>query len=670
MKTFWFSDIEPFLPSDNNAAGFDKYIRNFEINARAAKITNQQALKDNLLGRGGKFLQETYFLLPDSVEKPEEVEQNQKGTAYDDCVKLLKVYFKKQTSKTYEKYLLRQIKQGSGEEFQDFLKRIRTQVQTCDFKDQARIDEEILDQIVFGTSSEKLRAELLKDDVTLSVAIAKARQFEGVASQLKAFQATDSGIYRIKSDRSNVKSQVGKCYDCGYAGHFRGNPSCPAKNQICKGCGMNGHFIARCPTKNKRGREDDRSHQRSVKRIRYVQTEDDQDRNYVFMLRNDKSGDKEPKVQILVNGIQVTAIIDSGCPVTIVNGATYGYLIGKGLIENDYKRGCDISFYGYETNRPAIEITGSVKVNLQYEDQEVSERIYIAPYGRENLLGKQTAEILKLLQVGPNVLNVNVTKEFPKIKNCLVNVTINRDIAPTVVKYRRLPLEVEDKIHDEVHKLLDLGIIEPVPTDEITWVSRMIPIQKTPGEYRLVVDMRLPNLAVSPEYYPQPSVEEVLMLPSVRKLSKIDLQKGFHLCELDPKCRDITGFATKEGVFRYKRLMFGLKSAPELFNKEIDKIFMNHKGIRKYCDDFLVYGATEREHDENLEAVLRTIEESNLKINQDKSVFNVTKLKFLGHVVTTKGILPDPDKVKDIRSFREPKNKEEAQSLLGKRYKF
>lgn len=171
-----------------------------------------------------------------------------------------------------------------------------------------------------------------------------------------------------------------------------------------------------------------------------------------------------------------------------------------------------------------------------------------------------------------------------------MKVSLHKSIIPKVVPYRRMPLLIEDKIHEEVPRLRDLDIIEKVPTDEITWVSRMIAIAKDDGTYRLVIDMREPNRAVRREYYPQPTVEETLLLPKITKLSKIDLKTGFYLCELAPECRHITGFATKDGVFRFKRLMFGLKSAPKLFNKEIDKIFANHRGIRKYCGDFLIFG--------------------------------------------------------------------------------
>lgn len=451
------------------------------------------------------------------------------------------------------------------------------------------------------------------------------------------------------------------------------DPVCPARNKECHGCGAKGHFKIKCPKTNKRQLPD--KTEPPPKKVRMIDVSvDDSDNknevkpNFMFMVQpkhSSATGEREAKVSVKINGIKITAVIDSGCPVTIVNANTYAYLIGNGLQERGFTKGCSVPFLGYETNRPAIEISGSVMVEVTYEDVSVNERIYVAPYGRENLLGKLTAEALGVLIVGPNVYNVAKLKPFPKMKNCSVKISIDRSVSPKIVPYRRMPLAIEDKIHEEIHRLEELDIIEKVPTDEITWVSRMIAITKGDGTYRLVVDMREPNRAVRREYYPQPTIEETLLLPKVAKLSKIDLKKGFHLCELHPTCRHITGFATKDGVYRFKRLMFGLKSAPELFNREIDKILANHRGLRKYCDDFLVFGVDQADHDKNLQAVLKTIKEKGLEINEEKSIYDVTECAFLGHIVSTKGVFPDPGKVKAIKSMRAPQNKEELQTLLG-----
>lgn len=175
-------------------------MRSFEIFARAAGLKGQQSLKDHFLSKGGKQLQDIYFLLPEAVEQPN---LNRDATPYDDCVSLLKKYFKKKTSRMYEKYVLRQIRQGQTEDFQSFLKRIREQVNNCEFDTQARVDEEILDQIVVGTVLDNLRADLLKTELSLSQAIEKAIMMEGVTAQMKVFGETGLNVHKIEQSDAN-----------------------------------------------------------------------------------------------------------------------------------------------------------------------------------------------------------------------------------------------------------------------------------------------------------------------------------------------------------------------------------------------------------------------------------------------------------------------------------
>lgn len=268
--------------------------------------------------------------------------------------------------------MLRQIVQASDENFQAFLMRIREQANNCGFRKQSRLDEEVLDQIVFGTNSETLRAELLKSEISLKEAIDKAKKIEGVSSQMKVFTASRkdyrANVNRVGGFNARQNDVQKRCYNCGYYGH----------------------------------------------------------------------------------------------------------------------------------------VTGSTSVEIRNGEAKSKERIYIAPFGRENLLGKQSAEKLGLLQVGPCVREIRAVGEFPKIKNCLVKVTIDRNKTPVVVTYRRLPLVVEDNVLSEF-KLMDMVVIEKVHSEKITWIPQLLAIRKEYGEYRIVVDMIMPNTAVSREYYPQPT---------------------------------------------------------------------------------------------------------------------------------------------------------------------
>lgn len=120
------------------------------------------------------------------------------------------------------------------------------------------------------------------------------------------------------------------------------------------------------------------------------------------------------------------------------------------------------------------------------------------------------------------------------------------------------------KVDDKIRELELLHIIEcvGVPT---TWVSPLDAVPKPNGEVRVCADMRQANEAVLRKRHPIPTVEETLQaLHEAAVFSKLDLRWGYHQSELNPESQVITTSAsTHQGLWRYKRLMFGISSAPE-----------------------------------------------------------------------------------------------------------
>lgn len=221
------------------------------------------------------------------------------------------------------------------------------------------------------------------------------------------------------------------------------------------------------------------------------------------------------------------------------------------------------------------------------------------------------------------------------------------------------------KIKQVIQELLDKGIIER-SDGPLTWVSPLVPVRKNDGKIRLCVDMREANRAVQKENYPMPNIDAAIAsIHKVSKLSKIDLESAYYHFELDPQSRDITTFASRSGVYRFKRLMFGIKSAPELFQRAMENLFRGIKGLVVFMDDFLIHGETDEEHDQTLQEVMKRLNDLNLKINEQKSLFGVDKVTFLGHVMSTDGVRPTDDKIQAILDLRPPKTPTELKSLMG-----
>ena len=144
--------------------------------------------------------------------------------------------------------------------------------------------------------------------------------------------------------------------------------------------------------------------------------------------------------------------------------------------------------------------------------------------------------------------------------------------------------------------------------------------------------MRQANTAIVRERHPIPTVDELLLdMSKSNVFSKLDLKWGFHQLLLSEDSRDITTFVTHVGLFRYKRLLFGVSSAPEIYQNEIRKVVQGIPGVANMSDDMVVHGPNKAEHDKRLEQVFRRLEATGLTLNRSKCVFGVSEIDFLGH---------------------------------------
>ena len=147
--------------------------------------------------------------------------------------------------------------------------------------------------------------------------------------------------------------------------------------------------------------------------------------------------------------------------------------------------------------------------------------------------------------------------------------------------------------------------------------------------------------------------------------SKLDLKWGYHQLELHPDSRSSTTFTTHCGLYRYKRLMFRICSALEVYQHVIQQTLQGCECVANISDDIIVHGSSTEEHNKRLQQVLEKLKEKNLTLNAEKCKFHVTQLVFVGLALTHKGIEPTEDKVPAIVDAREPQNASEVRSFLG-----
>jgi hypothetical protein len=95
--------------------------------------------------------------------------------------------------------------------------------------------------------------------------------------------------------------------------------------------------------------------------------------------------------------------------------------------------------------------------------------------------------------------------------------------------------------------------------------------------------------------------------------SKLDASKGFYHLQLDEKSIRLCTVATPFGRYSYRRMPFGVCSAPEIFHAKIQQLFECEEGIEVFMDDIIIWGKNKEEHDARLSRALEIVQKAGIK---------------------------------------------------------
>jgi hypothetical protein len=245
-----------------------------------------------------------------------------------------------------------------------------------------------------------------------------------------------------------------------------------------------------------------------------------------------------------------------------------------------------------------------------------------------------------------------------------------KDDIPVYTKSYRYPYCLKEEVQSQIRDLLQQGIIRPSnsPWSSPIWVVPKKLDSSGKKKWRLVVDYRKLNDKTIDDKYPIPNITEVLdKLGRCNYFTTLDLASGFHQIEVHPKDVSKTAFTVEHGKYEFLKMPFGLKNAPSTFQRVMDNVLRDLIGkvCLVYMDDIIVYSTSLQEHLVNLRKVFDALHKYNLKIQLDKSEFLCKEVAFLGHVVTSEGVKPNPDKILAIKNWPIPKTETELRGFLG-----
>lgn len=639
-------------PKENDWSYFIRCFENY-LAIISAPVEAKLPLLQNSLGPDG-------LLIFDGLSEPKDT--------YSAAIDRFKSYFTQKSSVLLHRKTFFESRQGQTETATEFACRLRRLAAECKFS--AGEKELLRDIFVFGIYNDILGERLLAEDpatLTFEAALLKAEAFERAKKERGSAKVCSAATSRPEPEKpastpttprrtqtnshSHEKGKV-KCFRCGNTSHKANFPNCPAKNAVCHLCAKKGHFKSQCKS------------QFRVHTVQEVPSSPNDTGNVdIFAVGQ---GNKR---SIFINGQSVSAIIDTGAEISVI---PRDVLIQKSISSLSDIAPCNIktiTVYGGSK----LQVLGEVNCTCRYGDKEVQTTLFVIDTDDSNiLLSSDLCAKLDLLQeLIPDVAQASVeTFEHPifsgigKVDEFDFQIHLKDDAKPVAHLPRRCAPGVLTKINAEIENLLSQDIIEPA--SDFKWCSPVVPVFKKNGQLRICTDFRSLNKSIVRHPHQIPSLEDLTSnLQGSEFFSCLDAKSGYHQIPVHPDSKHLLTFCVPNGCFRYKRMPFGISTAPEVYQSIMQKILQGIDGCHVYFDDVLVVGKTIQEHDERLRLVIQKLYDAGIRLNKDKSSIRQRSVVFLGHEFSSNGIAPHTEKQAALSSFPKPVTKDQMRSFLG-----
>ena len=303
------------------------------------------------------------------------------------------------------------------------------------------------------------------------------------------------------------------------------------------------------------------------------------------------------------------------------------------------------------------------------------------------LLGSKTSQQMGLITVNTDkFVCMNVTTGLPRSETKsirdefadvfdgslgtfpgTVHLEIDSSITPSILPPRRVPHAIKDQLKGELDDMVILSPVEK-PTE---WVSQFVVCRKKSGKLRVCIYPKPLNRALKREHHLQVMDDVLPCLNKAKVFTKLDLASAFWHIQLDEESSFLTTFNTPFGRYRWLRLPFGIRVSSEIFQKHLNQVLEGLFGVVCIADDIVVYGCGEtmeeaqRDHDDNQADLLKRCREKNVKLSYEKSMFNRAEIPFMGHLITSEGLKPDPAKIDAVAKMAKPTDVKSIQRFIG-----
>ena len=251
-------------------------------------------------------------------------------------------------------------------------------------------------------------------------------------------------------------------------------------------------------------------------------------------------------------------------------------------------------------------------------------------------------------------------------RTAIIKHRINTEMAqPVRQPLRRIPAHLQGETTKMINEMLRNDVIQKSTSP---WSSPVVLVKKKDGSARFCIDYRQVNNLTKKDAYPLPRMDETLdALSGSKWFSTLDLLSGYWQVEVAEEDREKTAFATRDGLYEFKVLPFGLCNGPATFQRLMDMVLSGLHWTRclVYLDDIIIFSQDFPSHLDNLKFVFQRLREAGLKVKPTKCEFFKNRVPFLGHIVSQDGVSTDPTKTEKIANWSTPTSRHRLQQFLG-----
>ena len=281
--------------------------------------------------------------------------------------------------------------------------------------------------------------------------------------------------------------------------------------------------------------------------------------------------------------------------------------------------------------------------------------------GNNHLTNHQKEKIKHLIETFPDVFSEQPGRTT-KLRHTINLIPGSQPVNSPPFRYAPARRQT---IEEKLKEMTQQTIIGP---SNSPWASPVVLAPKKDGTLRFCVDYRKLNAMTVRDAYPIPRIDDTLdSLQEAKFVSTLDLRSGYWQVEMDKTSREKTAFVTHKGLFEFNVMPYGLTNAPATFQRLMDIVLAGLKWqcCLVYIDDVVIYSPTFEQHLIDLKKVFQALRAANLTLKASKCHFCRREMRYLGHIITQQGIKPDPNLIKSVIDFPQPRKIKDVQSFLG-----